>query len=218
VTSEGKPFADKDGNRIMITKGVGLKEYGQEALGSGFYVRPDIVATNCHVVSMGAIGPAGFAGGLAQVTDKPGKFTIMDKPIAVDLDHDLALLYVPGSEAKPLPLLSDYSKLKVGEKVYALGSPKGLAGSISEGIISSDELRARDKDSPKTFLQHTAKIDHGNTGGPLVDGHGQVVGINTAYAGNGATIYLINRKSKPKSMNSPRSLKPICTASNRGFP
>ena len=146
----------------------------------------------------------------------------MDKPIAVDLDHDLALLYVPGAEAKPLTLLSDYSRLKVGEKVYALGSPKGLQGSISEGIISSDELRARDKNSPKTFLQHTAKIDHGNSGGPLVDSQGRVVGVNTAYAGNGAINLavvshfiddLLDRPSvRARSRNSPRTHRLTYTA------
>jgi S1-C subfamily serine protease len=188
ISEKGDPII-KDGKPILISKGVGFKSYTSESIGSGFYVRPDIVATNCHVVSEGPLGAAGFAGGLAQVTDKPGKFTIIDKPIAIDKDHDLALLYVPGAEAKPMNLRSDYSNLKVGESVFALGSPKGLAGSLSEGLISSDKLRGvnpRDPDSPKMYLQHSAKIDHGNSGGPLVDAQGRVIGINTAGMGNGA--------------------------------
>jgi S1-C subfamily serine protease len=188
ISEKGDPIL-KDGKPILISKGVGFKSYTSESIGSGFYVRPDIVATNCHVVSEGPLGAAGFAGGLAQVTDKPGKFTIIDKPIAIDKDHDLALLYVPGAEAKPMKLRSDYSDLKVGESVFALGSPKGLAGSLSEGLISSDKLRGvnpKDPDSPKLYLQHSAKIDHGNSGGPLVDAQGRVIGINTAGMGNGA--------------------------------
>jgi S1-C subfamily serine protease len=188
ITSKGEPIL-KDGNPILMTKGISLQPYTSESIGSGFYVRPDIVATNCHVVSEGALGPFGFAGGLAQITDKPGKFTIPNKPIAIDQDHDVALLYIPGTDAKPMPLRSDYSTLKVGESVFALGSPKGLAGSLSEGLISSDKLRGmnpKDPDSPKMYLQHSAKIDHGNSGGPLVDAQGHVIGINTAGMGNGA--------------------------------
>ena len=188
ISEKGDPII-KDGKPILISKGVGFKSYTSESIGSGFYVRPDIVATNCHVVSEGPLGAAGFAGGLAQVTDKPGKYTITDKPIVIDQDHDLALLYVPGAEAKPMNLRSDYSGLKVGESVFALGSPKGLAGSLSEGLISSDKLRGvnpKDPDSPKLYLQHSAKIDHGNSGGPLVDAQGRVIGINTAGMGNGA--------------------------------
>ncbi len=188
ITTKGEPIL-KDGNPILMTKGISLQPYTSESIGSGFYVRPDIVATNCHVVSEGALGPFGFAGGLAQITDKPGKFTIPNKPIAIDQDHDVALLYIPGTDAKPMPLRSDYSTLKVGESVFALGSPKGLAGSLSEGLISSDKLRGmnpKDPDSPKMYLQHSAKIDHGNSGGPLVDAQGHVIGINTAGMGNGA--------------------------------
>jgi serine/threonine protein kinase/S1-C subfamily serine protease len=188
ISEKGEPLL-KDGKPIIISKGVGFKSYTSESIGSGFYVRPDIVATNCHVVSEGPLGAAGFAGGLAQVTDKPGKYTITEKPITIDKDHDLALLYVPGAEAKPMNLRSDYSGLKVGETVFALGSPKGLAGSLSEGLISSDKLRGvnpKDPDSPKLYLQHSAKIDHGNSGGPLVDAEGRVIGINTAGMGNGA--------------------------------
>jgi serine/threonine protein kinase/S1-C subfamily serine protease len=188
ISEKGDPLL-KDGKPVIISKGVGFKSYTSESIGSGFYVRPDIVATNCHVVSEGPLGAAGFAGGLAQVTDKPGKYTITDKPIVIDQDHDLALLYVPGAEAKPMNLRSDYSGLKVGESVFALGSPKGLAGSLSEGLISSDKLRGvnpKDPDSPKLYLQHSAKIDHGNSGGPLVDAQGRVIGINTAGMGNGA--------------------------------
>lgn len=185
----GKPVLGKDGEPIRLKLAVDVESYTSTAIGSGFFIRPDIVATNWHVVSRPSIGTAGFAGGLAQITDQPAKYTITDKPIASDKEHDLALLYVPGTNAKALDMQLDYGALKVGEPVYALGSPKGLAGSLSEGLISSDKLRGSnptDPDSPKLYLQHSAKIDHGNSGGPLVDARGRVIGINTAGLGNGA--------------------------------
>jgi len=165
-----------------------FEKYGTVSTGSGFFVRPDVVVTNYHVVSNGELGVAGYVGGTAQITDDPAKYEIRRKPIAFDNEHDLALIYVPGTHAKTLPMRSDVSTLTVGEPVYALGSPKGVAGSMSEGLISSDKLRGknpRDPDLPKLYLQHSAKIDHGNSGGPLVNNKGEVVGVNTAGVGNG---------------------------------
>jgi S1-C subfamily serine protease len=188
ANAQGQPIL-KGGHTIAINVPSELEEYTDEATGSGFYVRPDIVATNWHVVSNPAMGDAGFRGGTAQITDKPGKYTITDKPIAFDRDHDLALLYVPGTDAKPLTLETDYSKLRVGQAVYALGSPWGLAGSLSEGIVSSDQLRPGDEtngNAQKLYIQHSAKIDHGFSGGPLLDTQGHVIGVDTAGKGNGA--------------------------------
>ncbi len=182
-------FVTMRGRSVRLKAPVELASYTRTAIGSGFFVRPGVVATNFHVVSGPGIGVSGFTGGLAQIPNKPAKYTLTDKPIAFDKDHDLALLYVPGTDAKPMTLVGEYQKLQVGQPVYALGSPKGLAGSISEGLISSDSLRGSDPgdpDSPKLYIQHSAKIDHGNSGGPLVDSHGRVIGVNTAGLGNGA--------------------------------
>jgi len=188
VDEDSKPVLEK-GKVVPLPLKTGFEKYDCTGVGSGFYVRPNIVATNWHVVSDKAMGDAGFRGGLAQVTDKPAKFTITDKPIAFDPVHDLALVYVPGTDCKPLTMEPDYGKLKVGEPVYALGSPYAMAGSISDGIVASDELRPAedgDRDAPKLYIQHSAKIDHGFSGGPLLDNQGHVVGVNTAHKGNGA--------------------------------
>lgn len=184
-----KPARGKDGSALVISKGVSLEPYKSTSVGSGFFVEPDVVATNCHVVSAGSLGAAAFTGGVAEITNRPGGLSITDKPLVVDKDRDLALLYIPGSNAPTMRLLEDYGKLKVGDEVYALGSPRGLSGSLSEGRISSDKLRGsnpKDPDTEKLYLQHSAKIDHGNSGGPLIDSKGEVVGVNTAYMGNGA--------------------------------
>ena len=92
--------------------------------------------------------------------------------IGIDEDHDLVLLYVPGSNSTPLALASDLGKIKVGEQVFAIGSPKGVDSSMTNGVISSDRLRGlnpKDQDSPKLYIQHSAKIDNGNDGGPLIN-------------------------------------------------
>jgi len=185
ISKEGKPLMN-NGKPIYMKDGVSLGSYEIEVKGTGFYVKPDIVATNCHVVSAGGVGEAGFAGGTAQVFDKQGQMAIFEKPLIYDKTNDLALLYIPGAAAKPLELRDDYSTLTIGEAVYALGSPMGMDASISPGIISADKLRKEDEDGPAVFLQHTAKIDHGNSGGPLVDSYGKVVGVNQAYKGNGS--------------------------------
>lgn len=180
-------IVDKNGTVIKKLEG-GLAKWGGTGQGSGFFCRPDVVVTNYHVVSNEDLGVAGYIGGTAQITDNAAKYMIDKKPIAFDKEHDLALLYVPGTNAKVLPMRTDFSALTVGEPVYALGTPRGVAGSLSEGLISADKLRGRDPknpDLPKLYLQHSAKIDHGNSGGPLVNNHGEVIGVNTAGLGNG---------------------------------
>lgn len=180
-------LVDSKGNNRGEIHGS-FEKFATISTGSGFFVRPDVVVTNYHVVSNHDLGVAGYTGGTAQITDDPAKYELTRKPIAFDKEHDLALVYVPGTKAKTLPMRTDFGSLTVGEPVYALGSPKGVTGSMSEGLISSDKLRGkdpRDPDMPKLYLQHSAKIDHGNSGGPLVNNKGEVIGVNTAGVGNG---------------------------------
>ncbi|MBS2000086.1 MAG: serine protease [Cyanobacteria bacterium SZAS LIN-5] len=196
---------DSNGVKRAEIRGV-LEKYLTVATGSGFFVRPDIVVTNYHVVSNGDLGVAGYMGGTAQITDDPAKYELTRKPIASDKEHDLALVYVPGTKAKTLPMRTDFGSLTVGEPVYALGSPKGVAGSMSEGLISSDKLRGknpRDPDLPKLYLQHSAKIDHGNSGGPLVNNRGEVIGVNTAGVGNGTVNLAVVAKFIEDLLNQP---------------
>ncbi|HEY9683276.1 MAG TPA: S1C family serine protease [Drouetiella sp.] len=185
-----------------------FEKYTTTATGSGFFVRPDVIVTNYHVVSNHDLGVAGYVGGTAQITDNPAKYEIPRKPIAFDKEHDLALIYIPGTNAKTLPMRTDVSSLTVGEPVYALGSPKGVTGSMSEGLISSDKLRGRDPrdpDLPKLYLQHSAKIDHGNSGGPLVNNKGEVVGVNTAGIGNGTVNLAVVSKFIEDLLNQPET-------------
>ncbi|CAN5241825.1 hypothetical protein BH10CYA1_BH10CYA1_09030 [soil metagenome] len=189
-----------------------FEKYGTISTGSGFFVRPDVVVTNYHVVSDTDLGVAGYLGGTAQITDNPAKYELRKKPIAFDKEHDLALIFVPGTNAKTLPLRTDVSTLTVGEPIYALGSPKGVTGSLTEGLISSDKLRGKDPsnpDLPKLYLQHSARIDHGNSGGPLVNNKGEVVGVNTAGVGNGTVNLAVVSKFIEDLLNQPETQSAI---------
>jgi len=208
-TVEGVPVT-KGGKPLIVDTGFELDSYGATATGSGFFVRPDVVATNFHVVSEGTVGSAAFSSGVAQITDKPAKYEIIEKPIYVDAVHDLALIYVPGTDAKPLALHPDVADLKVGDPVYALGSPKGFNGSISEGVISSDRLRA-DPEKPegeRYLIQTSAKIDHGNSGGPLVNDRGEVIGVDVMMVGK-AIFLSIAEKEVDELLNRPEVIAKI---------
>ena len=95
------------------------------------------------------------------------------KLLYVDASRDIAILKV---RAKSLPFLecASGSKLRVGQPIYAIGNPEGLTNTISEGIVSA--LRSVDKEN---FIQHTAPISHGSSGGALVDSNGRLLGMNS---------------------------------------
>src|SRR5262249_29801465 len=92
-------------------------------------------------------------------------------------DVDLALLKVDVDGLKPLPL-ADYDALRQGELVFAFGSPEGLRNSVTMGLVSA-VARQPDADRPLVYIQTDAPTNHGNSGGPLVNIKGELVGINT---------------------------------------
>ena len=139
---------------------------GQEtALGSGFLVSADgEIVTNYHVIKEAHS---------AIVKLSNGAFFPVAGVLASEADKDLAIIKVNG---KNLPFLSlgDVDKLHVGDHVVAIGSPLGLEGTVSDGIVSA----VRDVASKK-WIQTTAPVSHGNSGGPLLDMNDQVVGVIT---------------------------------------
>lgn len=139
---------------------------GQEtALGSGFLVSADgEVVTNYHVIKDAHS---------AIVKLSNGAFFPVAGVLASDSDKDLAVIKVNG---KNLPFLAigDIDKLRVGDHVVAIGSPLGLEGTVSDGIVSA----IRDVAS-KRWIQTTAPVSHGNSGGPLLDINDHVVGVIT---------------------------------------
>jgi hypothetical protein len=139
---------------------------GQEtALGSGFLVSADgEVVTNHHVIKEAHS---------AIVKLSNGAFFPVTGVLASDAVKDLAIIKVNGKNL-PFLTLGDIDKLHVGDHVVAIGSPLGLEGTVSDGIVSA----IRDV-SNKKWIQTTAPVSHGNSGGPLLDMSDHVVGVVT---------------------------------------
>ena len=141
-----------------------------QAVGSGFIVDPDgYIVTNNHVIE--------GAGEITVILQDGTRYTATLK--GRDPKTDLALLKIETSEELPYVRFGDSDKAKVGDWVVAVGNPFGLGGSVSAGIISA---RGRDIQSGPydDYLQIDAPINRGNSGGPLFDASGKVVGVNTA--------------------------------------
>jgi putative serine protease PepD len=144
----------------------------QQAEGSGFvYDKSGDIVTNQHVVD-GATA--------VKVKLQSGK-TYTAKVLGADSSTDLAVIKIdaPASELKPLSL-ADSSAVEVGDGVVAIGSPFGLVGTVTTGIVSALD---RQIESPNNFsingaIQTDAAINHGNSGGPLLDLSGKVIGVN----------------------------------------
>jgi len=150
----------------------------QEGQGSGFVLdREGHVLTNYHVV-------AGANRGI-QVT-LSNKHSYSARVVGTDKVHDLALLQIDAPNLQPVTL-ADSSQLSVGQKVYAIGNPFGLSGTMTRGIISSIRSIRGEEGAPiEDAIQTDAAINPGNSGGPLLNSRGEVIGINTMIASNGA--------------------------------
>lgn len=150
-----------------------------EALGSGFIVSADgTVVTNNHVVD----GASSIKVTLDDGTELPAKL------VGRDAKNDLAVLKIKSDKPLPTVKWGDSDKLMTGDQVLAIGNPFGIGTTVTAGIVSA---RGRDLHSGPfdDFIQIDAPINHGNSGGPLVDVNGNVVGINTAiYSPNGGSV------------------------------
>jgi S1-C subfamily serine protease len=144
----------------------------RQGAGSGVIIAPDgYILTNSHVVHDAA---------QIEATLDDGR-TLNAFLIGEDLATDLAVIRVLTS-GLPFSALGDSAKLQVGQLVIAIGNPMGFDSTVSQGIISSlgRSLRSKDGRLIENIIQHTAPLNPGNSGGPLVDARGHVLGINTA--------------------------------------
>lgn len=172
---EGSPFEHffkdfMEQQRELAKPGAKPRKQKATSLGSGFIIDPaGYIVTNDHVIQ-----DADEITVILQ-DDTNLKATVVGR----DKKTDLALLKVESK--KPLPSLTfgDSDKVRVGDWIVAIGNPYGLGGTVTAGIISA---RARNINSGPydDFLQTDASINRGNSGGPLFDMNGAVVGINTA--------------------------------------
>jgi putative serine protease PepD len=157
--------------------------------GSGFVIDSNgYILTNNHVISKAA-----QTGGSIQVSLSDGSF-YSAKVIGRDASYDLAVLKITASGLKALQF-GDSDTIAVGDLVIAIGSPLGLTGTVTTGIISAKNraVTAGESNSESSFinaLQTDAAINPGNSGGPLVDATGAVIGVNSAIASLGTTSQL----------------------------
>ncbi|HKV34805.1 MAG TPA: trypsin-like peptidase domain-containing protein [Pyrinomonadaceae bacterium] len=160
----------------------------QQKIGSGVIVDASgYIVTNAHVVRgaqhVSVSVPAVSTNNSADEPTITRTRTLEARVLGADDDIDLAVLKV---EATNLPAmrLSDYNKLRQGDVVFAFGSPDGLQDSVTMGVVSA-VARQLDADSPLVFVQSDAPTNPGNSGGPLVNVDGELVGINTFILSQG---------------------------------
>jgi putative serine protease PepD len=162
--------------------GVGPDGQGQDgaaaagtATGSGFVISADgYVVTNAHVID-----------GASRVTAKIGDGkALAAKVVGVDASTDLALLKVtPDATLRPLTL-ADSSAVQVGDATFAIGNPYGLDRTLTTGVVSAvhRSIQSPDGYAINGVLQTDAALNPGNSGGPLLDARGHVVGVNSQIA------------------------------------
>lgn len=156
------------------------------ATGSGFVIDSrGYILTNNHVIASSAADGGKIFVRLSDGRDFPA--TVVGR----DSSYDLAVLKIANTSLKALQF-GDSDKVAVGDSVIAIGSPLGLAGTVTLGIISAKDrpVTAGESSSESSFinaLQTDAAINPGNSGGPLVDSTGSVIGVNSAIAALGYT-------------------------------
>jgi len=141
------------------------------ATGSGIVVAPESVATNCHVIK-----------GAASIAVRQSPHGLLATVVDSRQDRDVCTLSVKGLNSRPA-IFGSSLNLAVGSKVYALGAPKGLSMTFSEGIVSGFR-----QISAGRVIQFTAPISPGSSGGGLFDDGGRLVGMTTSYIEGGQQL------------------------------
>jgi serine protease Do len=183
--------------QIVVTGYGPLEDHGhtntavivrEHAIGSGVIVDPDgYIMTNAHVVEgaqrIRVILPPPPTDSPLEPQPVRAKQILDAKLLGTHKASDLALLKVEASNLPTLTLGSE-KRVRQGQLVLAIGSPEGLRDSVTMGVVSS-VARQPDPDEPMVYIQTDAAMNPGNSGGPLVDIDGTVVGLNTLMLSTG---------------------------------
>ena len=179
--------AQKGKSSVVRITGGNLMKIGA---GSGFFVQPDKVVTNLHVIARP--GPI-----FAKLSDDE-IIWMVESIAAYDIENDLVVLKIAG-EGVPLSL-GNSDDARNGEPIYAIGYPGGGAYKLTQGTIRSS--RYRDK-----WLQTTADISKGNSGGPMLNGKGEVIGISTAV--DSSFSYAVPSNLLKALLSQPAQVEPL---------
>lgn len=176
---------------------VELANGGRHTVGSGFFIEKDLIATNLHVVQ-GILGNC-----YAKLVNQTSEY-LVNGYTQIDVEHDLVILKVSGINAPKLGLSnSDYAQ--VGDTIYAVGNPRSLKGTFSNGIISGIRSDAAGK-----LLQMTAPTSQGSSGGPVLNSKGEVIGVSFASFRDGQNLNLaIPLNDLLLLLSKPTDLKPL---------
>jgi V8-like Glu-specific endopeptidase len=170
------PAISREANGAIVSIVMSDKDGQPIAKGSGFFISKDgHVLTNYHVIRNGSS---------AVIKLPSGAFFAVDGVLASDKDRDVAVIKAHGNDFRTLTL-GDSDRLQVGEEVVAIGNPLSLESTVSNGIVSA--LRTVEDDGGK-FVQITAPISPGSSGGPLFNMAGEVVGITTSHIKGGENL------------------------------
>lgn len=172
--------------------------------GSGFFIEADRIVTNRHVLE-GAYR--------AEIHSSTGAIFPVKGVLAVDAEGDIAVLKIdsPSTYIRPLPL--DRTSPQEGESVVVIGNPLGLEGSVTNGIVSA----VRDIPTFGRIIQITAPISSGSSGSPVVNMHGQVIGIATLQITGGQSVNFAipSERITQLAISAPMSLSELVVASGR---
>jgi putative serine protease PepD len=161
---------------------VMIKVGGGAGTGSGFIINGGYIVTNNHVVTLD-----GEAQGPSLQIDLSNGSTVAGQLVGTDPYSDIAVIRAPGLSGLPALPLGNSASVAVGDPVIAIGSPLGLADTVTSGIVSAlqrpIEPGAAGSAAPEAFfdaIQTDAAINPGSSGGPLVNAEGQVIGVDAA--------------------------------------
>ncbi|TYB31184.1 MAG: DegQ family serine endoprotease [Candidatus Mcinerneyibacterium aminivorans] len=152
-------------------------ERKMQSMGSGFIInKKGYIVTNNHVVSQAE----DIVVKLSDGKEMEGKI------VGTDPETDIAVIKIEGDENLPIIKLGNSDKIKIGDWVLAIGNPFGLERTLTKGIVSAKGRDIQGITKFANFIQTDAAINRGNSGGPLLNINGEVIGINTAKAGGTA--------------------------------